>query len=91
LIIGKYDRLIPIQFVMNGYNLSDIQLDAIVCRIFASLVMMWHLTIIAACSEILPDVEITGCLYITMVLVAYACQVAGEAGSGIVYHSEEVM
>jgi hypothetical protein len=48
LIIDKYDRLIPIQFVMNGYNLPDIQLDAIVCRIFASLVMMRYLTIIAA-------------------------------------------
>jgi hypothetical protein len=41
--------------------------------------------------EIWPDVEITGYLYITMVLVAYACQVAGGAGSGIVYHSEVVM
>ena len=76
VMTGNYDRLTPVQFGMNGSNLPVIQLDAIVCRIFASLVMARHLTIIAAWPEILPDVEITGCLYITMVLVAYVSRVA---------------
>ena len=44
-------------------------------------------------TEIHSNVGMFSCLYISIVLVAYACQVAGEAGSGIVYYSvnKEVM
>ena len=88
----NFDILIPVQFVMNRFNLPDIQLDALVCRIFAFLLIQRHFRHEHRVAvEIWPDVEITGYLYITMVLVAYACQAAGEAGSGIVYHSEVVM
>jgi hypothetical protein len=90
----NFDRSIPIQFGMTGSNSPDIQLDAIVCRIFSFLLMPRHLKEESRVAvEIRSDMEIPGYLYITIVLVAYTCQVAGEAGSGIVYYSvkKEVM
>jgi hypothetical protein len=90
----NFDRLIPIQFGINVSNSPYIYLDAVVCKIFAFLLLPRHIRDECRVAvEIWPDMEMPGCLYITLVLVAYACRVAGEAGSGIVYYSvkQEIM